>query len=357
MSNKITIKRSSVAGKVPLPGDLEYGEFALNYTDGNLFFKDSSNNIATLASTQFVNVTGNITGGNIYGNYLFGDGGFLSNVTVSSNVAVTQIANGTSVISVNGSGGDVLFSIGGVANVAVITPTGLILNGNTNITGEAFVTGNINAGPGSYFLGDGSQLTGIQTVSSELINGSKTFSLNSNGTVDMPVTASMFDATQDYLAANVHVLDEFDKTVYQTAKYLVQATSGSNVHSTELLLTHNTVNTFMTEYATLISGTNLIELDSYIDDDQVVLTATTLNADTQVDFFRIALLAAAVVPGCGIEGDLELQSGIVDLMVGSCTEDLNEPVVVGCDIEGDLELQSGTVDLMVGSCTEDLNTV
>ena len=68
MTNKITIKRSSVTGKVPEPGDLDYGEFALNYTDGNLFFKSNANVITNLASTQFVSVTGNVTGNYFIGN-------------------------------------------------------------------------------------------------------------------------------------------------------------------------------------------------------------------------------------------------------------------------------------------------
>lgn len=41
MSNQITLKKSSVSGKVPLPADLEYGELALNYADGKLYFKKS----------------------------------------------------------------------------------------------------------------------------------------------------------------------------------------------------------------------------------------------------------------------------------------------------------------------------
>jgi hypothetical protein len=65
MTNKITLKRSSQAAKVPEPGDLDYGELALNFTDGNLFFKSNANVITTLASTKFVSVTGNVTGGNI----------------------------------------------------------------------------------------------------------------------------------------------------------------------------------------------------------------------------------------------------------------------------------------------------
>jgi hypothetical protein len=82
MSNKITIKRSSVAGRVPESGDLDYGEFALNYTDGNLFFKSNANVITNLASTQFVSVTGNVTAvGNITGNYFLGNGSLLTGIS------------------------------------------------------------------------------------------------------------------------------------------------------------------------------------------------------------------------------------------------------------------------------------
>lgn len=42
MSNSIKIKRSAVAGKVPLTTDLSLGELALNTNDGNLFFKKST---------------------------------------------------------------------------------------------------------------------------------------------------------------------------------------------------------------------------------------------------------------------------------------------------------------------------
>lgn len=45
MASKITLKKSSVPAKVPVPGDLEYGELAINYADGKLFFKNASNAI------------------------------------------------------------------------------------------------------------------------------------------------------------------------------------------------------------------------------------------------------------------------------------------------------------------------
>lgn len=48
MANKIILKKSSVQDKVPLPGDLDYGELALNYRDGWLYYKDINNNVLKL---------------------------------------------------------------------------------------------------------------------------------------------------------------------------------------------------------------------------------------------------------------------------------------------------------------------
>lgn len=48
MANKYLLKRSSVSGKSPTTDDLDYGELALNYNDGLLYFKDSSNQIKTI---------------------------------------------------------------------------------------------------------------------------------------------------------------------------------------------------------------------------------------------------------------------------------------------------------------------
>ena len=42
---KVLIKRSSVAGRIPTAGDLDYGELAINYQDGKVYYKDASNNI------------------------------------------------------------------------------------------------------------------------------------------------------------------------------------------------------------------------------------------------------------------------------------------------------------------------
>jgi hypothetical protein len=40
MANKIILKKSAVDNKAPVPGDLEYGELAINYRNGRLYYKD-----------------------------------------------------------------------------------------------------------------------------------------------------------------------------------------------------------------------------------------------------------------------------------------------------------------------------
>jgi hypothetical protein len=45
MATKVLLKKSSVSARVPTTSDLDYGEVALNYADGKLYFKTSANAI------------------------------------------------------------------------------------------------------------------------------------------------------------------------------------------------------------------------------------------------------------------------------------------------------------------------
>jgi hypothetical protein len=51
MASQVILKKSSVAARVPVVGDLAYGELALNYADGLLYFKKSDGTtIGTIGS-------------------------------------------------------------------------------------------------------------------------------------------------------------------------------------------------------------------------------------------------------------------------------------------------------------------
>ena len=57
MASRIKHKRSSVAGRVPVAGDLEAGELALNTNDGKVYLKKDDNSILDVNSTIFKNNT------------------------------------------------------------------------------------------------------------------------------------------------------------------------------------------------------------------------------------------------------------------------------------------------------------
>jgi len=89
MSNKVLLKKSSVLDKAPLATDLDYGELALNYADGLLYFKNASNNIQSFAAYNSATVTLTATQ-------------TLTNKTLTSPTLNTPSINGGSVSLANG---------------------------------------------------------------------------------------------------------------------------------------------------------------------------------------------------------------------------------------------------------------
>lgn len=55
MTTKVILKKSSVSGKVPTDSDLVYGEVALNFTDGRLYYKDNNNVIQSFIDSDLIN--------------------------------------------------------------------------------------------------------------------------------------------------------------------------------------------------------------------------------------------------------------------------------------------------------------
>jgi len=74
MANVIKLKRSAVAGKAPVVGDLQLGELGLNTYDGKLFTKKSVSGVesiveigAAAGNQDYGLITGSITGTLDYG--------------------------------------------------------------------------------------------------------------------------------------------------------------------------------------------------------------------------------------------------------------------------------------------------
>lgn len=58
MTSSIILKKSSVASRVPVVSDLAYGELALNYADGALYYKRSDNTIQNLLASSGASLIG-----------------------------------------------------------------------------------------------------------------------------------------------------------------------------------------------------------------------------------------------------------------------------------------------------------
>lgn len=62
MANKVLLKKSSVAAKIPQPEDLDYGELAINYQDGKLYYKKANNTIDSFSSATAASTVSSVDG-------------------------------------------------------------------------------------------------------------------------------------------------------------------------------------------------------------------------------------------------------------------------------------------------------
>jgi hypothetical protein len=103
MAQIIKFKRSTTSGAVPGTGSLEYGEIAMNVTDGKVFFKKGNDTIQELVATNTdtpitgsINITGAVTA-----SYFVGDGSRLENITVVQAATIQRSFTNSSTWVVN----------------------------------------------------------------------------------------------------------------------------------------------------------------------------------------------------------------------------------------------------------------
>jgi hypothetical protein len=131
MSNQIILKKSSVGAKVPLTTDLAYGELALNYADGKLYFKNSSNQVNSFSAnvdlSSYVSLAGTETLTNKTLTSPIVTGGTIDNTIIGG----TTPAAGTFTTLIGGGGSANYGQLtGGATTKAVVFQT---LGSDTNI--------------------------------------------------------------------------------------------------------------------------------------------------------------------------------------------------------------------------------
>jgi hypothetical protein len=143
MSNTLLLKRSGNANSIPTAGNIALGELAINYADGNLFFKNGNSQVELLTSSRFVSVTGNVTGGNIVtlgtvsatgniaGNYILGNGSQLTGIVIGNSFGAIAVIGANTVVA-NSSGATVNFVAGTGISITTDAATDTITFGGAS---------------------------------------------------------------------------------------------------------------------------------------------------------------------------------------------------------------------------------
>ena len=211
----------------------------LQVNNGNGIFIGTSNVVQISQSSNDGLITGGVSGGNVIiranvggsaqtvATALGGNGAFaIANAaTVGTTLVATGNVTGGNITTAgqvsataNITGGNL--TTAGLANVASLTATGNINAGNVRTTGLVSATGNITSAAnvaGSFFIGNGSQLTGLSAAVSvtKIVNGTSNVDINaSGGNVSFTVggTANVLVLDTSTLYANVVSVNAIAKT-------------------------------------------------------------------------------------------------------------------------------------------------
>jgi hypothetical protein len=225
---------------------------------------------------------------------------------------------------------DVVFNSALIGDISIVANqiSALDAYGNTGIldlTGQVEITGSLLLnGQEITTVSSIDDLTDVDTSSTPPVLNQALVWNGSNWVPGTPSSSSIIIEDTETLVSSdpSQTIDTFDKTLYRTAKYLIQAIYDNEVHATEVTITHNDIAAFINSYGTIYSGaSSLITVSATVDSTNVYLKITPANANTVIDFTRISIVARTL----GAEefwGDLMLKSGSEDLMLGSGTVDL-----------------------------------
>ena len=269
----------------------------------------SNINATTISAAGNVTSGNIITGGiisatgNITGNYIIGNGSQLSGLTSygNANVVANLAALGSNPVSTTGnvSAGNVLTSAEVIASGLVQSGTGLSTGGylsidgttdlhNTTVTGNLSVTGNIT---GNYFIGNGSQLTGLASYG----NANVVANLAALGSNPISTTGNI---TGNYFIGNGSQLSGL--TSYGNANVVANLVAlGSNPISTTGNITGNY---FIGNGSALtsITGANVtgtVANATYATSTDTATTATTVTGAAQGNITSVGILTSLSVTG------------------------------------------------------------
>lgn len=315
----IKLKRSGVAGKIPTTAQLALGEIALNTYDGRLYIKKDVSGVESIvaisgspasestvylftatgdnSTVDFVLPTIPISEQNVFA-YLNGvlqhtsefslvNGNTLRFTTApltSDDIEVRVVATEASSVVVRDYQQYVYSGLSAATQVTGADDNSLTLTYDIGKV-EVYANGVRLVDGSDYAATNGTSIVfqGSQTITGtvEVVSLSRASFADHDSL--KPVSTSFSSTTANQVA------DTFPAQSYRTAKYLVQMTSGSNFHATEVLLIHDGTTVYMTEFGTIFSNASLGTIDGDINSGSVRLLVTPANVSTQVKIQRLTV--------------------------------------------------------------------
>jgi hypothetical protein len=204
--NTLLLKRSSIAGAIPVAGQLQLGEIALNTSDVKLYASGTTPNSILQIGWDRVSRTGDTMTGTLFGTSLsggtisattfYGDGSHLSGIGSGSSFD-TKVTGGTfsnNILTLTN-------NTGGTVSTVINNFSGLTVNGTISATTIS----------GTSFFGDGSNLTlgkvsFIQTANGNVSGTTNEVTLLSAGTGSLVIPAAKFTVGKAFRVSAYGVL-------------------------------------------------------------------------------------------------------------------------------------------------------
>ena len=198
MAQIIKFKRSTTSGAVPGTGSLEYGEIAMNVTDGKVFFKKGNDTIQELVATNTntpitgsINITGAVTA-----SYFVGDGSRLENITVAQAATIQRSFTNSStwVVNHNLNTPNAIAQVYDTDGYQIIPETLRHTNYNTiTITLSSAQSGYVVVAKGGHIVSgsiDSNNVSGLDTAITNQVNVLGVFSGSAQITLNGDVTGT-----------------------------------------------------------------------------------------------------------------------------------------------------------------------
>lgn len=152
--------------------------------------------------------------------------------------------------------------------------------------GNGFVTGILGANTltASIIKGGNVQANAIITIVSNTVFGNSSLNILSTYADAAVVSGKTFTTT----STSPVILDQFDKTVYRSGKYLIsiKEIDALDYQSTEIMFLHDGTDVYTTEYATLLTDSTLAVFVANTDTSNVRIYVTPTTQNNVIKYHR-----------------------------------------------------------------------